>query len=86
MSTKESRDYLEMTYRSIECFSNDGLLLPAELQKILDIALRDGVVDDNEQRVLLNIIRKLTPAELSVEMLEKLAEVRKLLGSRGVGA
>lgn len=79
--TKECRDYLLMTYRSIDCFANDGQLKPEELQSIVDIALRDGVVDDNEKRVLKSIVGKLTIEELSPEMQEKVAEVVKLVQS-----
>ena len=42
----ESRDYLEMTFRSINCFSNDGKMDVAELDSIVAIALKDGEVDD----------------------------------------
>lgn len=52
----ESRDYLEISFRSIECFSNDGKLDVKELGEILSIAERDQVIDDNEKRVLANII------------------------------
>ena len=41
----ESRDYLEIAFRSIECFTNDGKLRVDELDKLVEIALRDGVVD-----------------------------------------
>lgn len=34
----ESRDYLEMSFRSIECFANDGKLDAKELGKIIAIA------------------------------------------------
>lgn len=47
----ENRDYLEMSFKSINCFANDGKLDAEELGVILDIALRNGVVDDNEKRV-----------------------------------
>ncbi|MBS1198445.1 MAG: hypothetical protein H6R18_2230 [Proteobacteria bacterium] len=76
---KDSRDYLEMSFRSIDCFTNDGKLLPDELQSIVDIALRDGIVDANEKRVLSSIISKLTPSELTPAMQAKVAEVKKLL-------
>ncbi|MBT9525072.1 MAG: hypothetical protein IV105_07420 [Rhizobacter sp.] len=75
-----SRDHLTMAYRSIECFSNDGKLDPAELQKILDIALADGVVDADERRVLVSIIGKLTPTELTPKMQEQIAKVRAAAG------
>lgn len=77
---KESRDYLEMAWRSIECFSNDGTLRVDELQRLLDIALKDGVVDDNEKRILRRIVGKLNPAELTVEMQAQLAELRRHVG------
>lgn len=78
MSTKdmESRDYLEMSFQSISCFSDDGKLDAIELGKIFDIALRDGVIDNNEIRVLGQIIKRLKPEELNKEMLEKIAQIK----------
>jgi len=78
--TKEPRDYLEITYRSIQCFSNDGVLLVPELDELVTIALRDGVVDDNEKRVLGSIIAKLGPADLTPEMLTRIGELRAKYG------
>jgi hypothetical protein len=77
---KEPRDHLEMAFRSIECFSNDGKLQVDELKKLLNIALRDGVVDENEKRVLRSILTKLKPDELTSEMVEVIAAVRKSAG------
>jgi hypothetical protein len=74
--TKESRDYLEMTYHSIQCFSNDGVLLVPELDELVAIALKDGVVDDNEKRVLKSILSKLTEAELTPEMVARISQLR----------
>jgi hypothetical protein len=76
----ESRDYLEMSYRSIQCFSNDGKLLVSELDEIVSIALKDGVVDDNEKRVLGSIIKKLVPSELTPEMVGRVAQLRRQFG------
>ena len=73
---KESRDYLEMSFRSIECFSNDGKLDAKELSEILEIAERDGNIDQNEVRVLRNIISRIEPHEIDDElklMLEKVS-------------
>ena len=72
---KESRDHLEMTFRSIECFSNDGKLDAQELGSILDIAERDGNIDANEIRVLKNIISKIRPDEIDEAMQRKLDEI-----------
>lgn len=73
---KESRDYLEMTFKSINCFADDGKMDAVELGKIFDIARRDGVVDDNEKRVLRQIISRLNTAELDSDMLSKLEEIK----------
>ncbi|MGH1441636.1 MAG: hypothetical protein ACRBBR_16095 [Cellvibrionaceae bacterium] len=51
----ESRDYLEMSFRSIECFTDDGRIDAIELGKLLDIAEKDGEIDQNEIRVLRGI-------------------------------
>jgi hypothetical protein len=72
----ESRDYLEMSFRSIECFSNDGKLDAVELGKILQIAERDETIDQNEIRVLRNIISKVKPEEVDSGMRSKLEEIR----------
>lgn len=72
-----SNDYIELSYRSIQCFTNDGQLDANELEKLLSIALRDGVVDDDEKRVLNNIISKLNPEELTPEMKQKIAEIKE---------
>ncbi len=71
----ESRDYLEMTFRSIECFSNDGKLDAKELGQILRIAEKDGNIDQNEIRVLRNIISKIKPNEVDGDMKEILKSV-----------
>lgn len=68
----ESRDYLEMSFRSVRCFADDGTFSAKDLQEIIDIALRDGVIDDNEKRVLGRIVGKLKPSELTPEVQRKL--------------
>lgn len=72
-----ANDYLEMSFRSIECFSNDGKLDAVELGKILAIAERDGEIDQDEVRVLRNIISRIKPQEVDEAMKQKLNEVSK---------
>ena len=76
----ESRDYLEIAFRSIECFTNDGKLRVDEPDKLVEVALRDGVVDENEKRVLRNILRRLKTDELTPAMLAKIENVRAQIG------
>ena len=77
----EPRDYLEMTFRSIQCFANDGRLDVHELGALLDIAERDGAIDDNEIRVPKKIIAQIKPEEIDQAMRDKLAEVAKKIGA-----
>lgn len=72
-----SNDYLELTYQSIQCFANDGKLLVDELDQLLTIALKDGVVDDDEKRVLGNIFKRLNAEELTDEMQDKIDTIKK---------
>jgi hypothetical protein len=72
---KEPRDYLEMSFRSIECFANDGKLDAEELGKIFAIAEKDGVIDANEIRVLRKIISMIRPDEIDDAMKLKLKEI-----------
>ena len=71
----ESRDYLEMSFRSIECFTNDGKIDAIELGKILDIAEKDGEIDQNEIRVLRGIISRIRPEEVDEALRQKLQEI-----------
>lgn len=71
----ESRDYLEMSFHSIQCFSDDGKLDAHELGRIVAIAERDGVVDQNERRVLTNIISRIKPEEVDDAMKARLNDI-----------
>lgn len=77
----EPRDYLEMTFRSIQCFSNDGRLDAQELKALLEIAERDGVIDDNEVRVLRKIIAQVRSEEIDSALRDKIAIVEKKIGA-----
>ncbi|XZG71429.1 hypothetical protein ACTSKR_06110 [Chitinibacteraceae bacterium HSL-7] len=64
-----------MSFRSINCFANDGKLSAQELEQILAIADRDGVMDQNEIRVLRSIISKVQPSEVDDAMKAMLQKV-----------
>ncbi|TBU94495.1 hypothetical protein [Phytopseudomonas dryadis] len=76
-----SRDHLEMAFRSIQCFADDGRLDVHELASLLELAERDGVIDDNEIRVLTRIIARIKPEELDPPMRDKLAEIGRKIGA-----
>jgi hypothetical protein len=73
----EKGGYLEITFRSINCFADDGKLDVNELDFLVDIALKNGVVDDNEKRVLHNTIARLGDKDLPNEMRSRILELRE---------
>lgn len=75
----ENRDYLELSFRSIQCFADDGKLDAKELGELVRIAERDGVIDANEIRVLRNISSRIKPGEIDVAMKRRLAEIERKL-------
>ncbi|MGF2686684.1 hypothetical protein ACQUWM_09310 [Marinobacter sp. DUT-3] len=75
----ESRDYLELSFRSIQCFADDGKLDAKELEELVRIAERDGVIDANEIRVLRNIISRIKPEEVDDAMKRRLSELENKL-------
>jgi uncharacterized membrane protein YebE (DUF533 family) len=66
-----------MIFRSIRCFSDDGVLDVEELDRIVAIALADGVMDEDERKVLKNIILNLTSRDLTPEMWERVEQLVK---------
>lgn len=76
----ESRDYLEMAFHSIRCFTDDGRLDLGELNRIVAIAEADGTVDDNEKRVLQGILGRVREAEVDATMQARIAQLGQQLG------
>lgn len=72
-----NRDHLEIAYHSVNAFGNDGKLDEQELDKLLKIAERDGIINEDETRILSNIFSKLKSYEISTTMREKIRNVEK---------
>ena len=77
----ESKDYIEMAFRSIECFSNDGKLNTKALDDVIRIAERDGVIDQNEIRVLQKNISKIKHEEVDSRVRQKLDHLAKKINA-----
>lgn len=60
-----NNSHLDIAIASIKCFTDDGTLDVSELNFLLGLAMRDGVVDDNEKRVLNNIIGQVSRNEVT---------------------
>ncbi len=68
-------DASKMIFRTIKCFSNDGRLDLNELDDIVKIAQADGEIDEEERKVLKNIIYNLTSKDLTPEMWDRVEQL-----------
>ena len=75
-----NRDHLEIAYTSMSLFQNDGTLDEAEFNQLLDIALKDGHVNDDEKRVLRGILDRLKDDEVTASFAKRINEVKVKYG------
>ena len=71
----DNSDWKEMKQSAFEAFKSEGKMSVQKLEKIVDIGLADGLFDDNEKEVLVNIISNLTGAEMTDVMWLKVDEL-----------
>lgn len=72
----QPKSHLVIALASISVFTNDGTLDVAELQNLLDLALRDQLIDDDEKRVLGNIFKQAELGELDPEVKRRIDQAR----------
>lgn len=75
MIVSEAKDYIEMSILASDFFSSDNKFDAQEMGELIAIAERDGVIDQDEIRVLRNIISRINPDEVDDAMKAKLAEI-----------
>ncbi|MBN7135027.1 hypothetical protein A7A76_09680 [Lysobacter enzymogenes] len=76
----QPKSHLVIALASIQVFSNDGTLDVAELQNLLDLALRDDTIDEDEKRVLGNIFKQAELGPLDPEVQRRIAQARQQHG------
>jgi hypothetical protein len=72
----QAKSYIEMAIESIQAFANDGKLDAVELQRMLDIALRDGQIDSDELRVLGKIVTQAEKGPIDADAAALIAQIR----------
>lgn len=70
----------EIAITSIHVFTDDGRLDLAELEKLLALALRDEVVDEDEKRVLANILTRAERDGVAADVQTRIDELRARYG------
>ena len=68
-------DWKAMKQQAFDAFARDGKLGVYELEQIVNTALADGELDKKEKAVLVDIISRMTGAEMSDAMWLKVDEL-----------
>jgi hypothetical protein len=68
-------DWKAMKQQAFDAFARDGKLSVYELEQIVNTALADGELDKKEKAVLVDIISRMTGAEMTDAMWLKVDEL-----------
>ena len=79
-SEAEDRSQRELAYASFAVFADDGTLDLGELDFILGLALRDGIITDGEKEVLRGVFNRVLEPDVSAEVWRRIQSVRQQHG------
>ena len=81
----ELKGHLALSVEAINCFADDGRLDADELGRLIALAERDGVIDQDEIRVLRGIIARIQPEEVDDALRARLQELAQKVAASGKG-
>lgn len=70
----------QIAIASIQCFTDDGTLDMNELNFLLGLAMRDGVMDNDEKRVLGNIFSQVSQSEVGNVVWDRIQSIKNTHG------
>jgi hypothetical protein len=73
------KSHIKIALESFEYFQNDGKLDADELKKLMDIALLDNEIDDDEKTILLEVIKRIKPEDIDDALQLQLDKLLPLL-------
>ncbi len=74
---EKDQSSIELAHASLVLWADDGTLDAQELDTLLKIALRDGVITDSEKDVLRGVFNRLHEEDVSAEVWNKIQDIRK---------
>jgi hypothetical protein len=74
---ENTSSFVELAYSSIPVFADDGTIDLEELNFLLGIALKDGKIDSDEQRVLKNIFKQVDETTVTPTVWKRIVAVKK---------
>ncbi len=73
---RQMKSHTEITLESIKVFANDGKLDATEFDRLIELALRDQIIDDDERRVLFKILVQAEGAGIDAATRARIDQVR----------
>lgn len=73
----KNKSHLEIAIASINCFTDDGTLDIGELNFLVGLAMRDGVMDEDEKRVIASIFSKVPRNDVSNVVWDRMQAIKK---------
>jgi len=83
MADRESSWNAIMQYSFLRVFANDGTIDAEELAMLERLALRDGIVDDDERTVLRRIFSRVLPDTVSPSVWDEICRFKAEHGITG---
>ena len=74
---KKDQSSIELAHASLVLWADDGTLDAQELDTLLNIALRDGVISDSEKDVLRGVFNRVHEEDVDAEVWNKIQGIRK---------
>ena len=75
---RDSKAKAIMSYSFLVAFANDGTLDKAEVQFIKKLALKDGIVDEDEKDILRRIFDRVADDNLTEDTRAEIASFREM--------
>lgn len=72
-----NRGGIELAHASLVLWAEDGTLDAEELDTLLNIALRDGVISESEKDVLRGVFNRIHEEDVDGDVWAKIQEIRK---------
>jgi hypothetical protein len=74
----EIDDRSEIAIAAEKCFADDGTLDLGELNVLLALALRDSRIDEEEKRVLGDVLSRVSEANVTPVVWARIQEIEKM--------
>ena len=75
----KNSSWIEMAVYAITIFANDGTMDEHELDCLLGLATADGVIDEDERRVLGRIFARVDPRHVTEPLWNRITQIRDQL-------